>query len=284
MSDEATHAFSTAAVALRERPPMFVARMVSLALCLMALLAVLYASFARLDVVVTAQGRIIPSGKSKTVQPLEAGVVRRIAVRDGQRVKAGDVLVELDATATEADRERLQREYWEAQGDSARSNAMAMGTNAAAPAGVPRDIWAHQQALLAGRVAEQRSRLATIDADLARRGADRDAIASGLEQLRQSLPLVQKKHEMRKELATTGHIAETGLIETQLELINLNREIAVQGNRLKESIAGMQGATQQRLQSQAEFQARASGESMEAARKRDGTQQELVKAQQRRDM
>lgn len=276
--------FSPAAAALRERPPAAMARMVSLGLCAMALLSLAYAYFAQIDIVVTAQGRVIPSGKSKTVQPLEPGIVQRIAVRDGQRVKAGDVLIELDPTNSEADRERLQRELWEAQADNARIDAMTRGGALTGATGMPAATLANQQALLAGRLAEQRARLASIDADQARRQADRDAIAAGLVQLRQSLPLVKKKHEMREDLARTGHIAETGLIETRLELINLEKEISVQGNRLKEAEAGILAAQQQRIQAQAEFQARASAERVDAERKQGNARQDLVKAQQRRDL
>ena len=277
------HPFEAAA-AMPQHPPALTARMVSLGVCAMAAATIVYACFARLDVVVTAQGKVIPSGRSKTVQPLEAGVVQRIAVRDGQRVKAGDILVELDPTNTDADHGRLQQELWESGSDTARLQALNGSGAMAAPADVPADVVARQRALLASRQAEQQARLGSLEADHARRQADRDAIAAALDRMRQSLPLVQKKHEMREELARTGHIAEASLIETRLELINLEKEIAVQGNRLKEADAGIRGVASQRSQAVAEFQARTGGELADAMRKHGSLQQELVKAQQRRDL
>jgi hemolysin D len=56
--------FSTEAIALQTRPPLKVARMVSLAICVMAALILLFAIFAHTDIVVSAQGRAIASGKS----------------------------------------------------------------------------------------------------------------------------------------------------------------------------------------------------------------------------
>lgn len=277
------HPFASAA-ALSQRPPAAVARMVSLGVCVMAALTIGYACFARLDIVVTAQGKIIPSGRSKTVQPLEAGVVKRISVRDGQRVKAGDILLELDSTTTGADSDRLQHELWEADGDAARLQAMARSGSMAAPVNVPVQIIARQRALLSSRLEEQQARLQTLDADHARRQADRNAINAALQRMRESLPLVRKKHEMREELARTGHIAETGLIETRLELIGLEKEIAVQTSRLEEADAGIRGVASQRSQAIAEFQARAGGELAEALRKQGSLQQEFVKARQRREL
>jgi hemolysin D len=123
----AEHAmFSTAAIAMRQQPPAKVARMITLAICTMAAATLAYACLVSMDIVVTVQGRVSASGKSKVIQPLEAGVVKVIAVKDGQRVKAGDLLLELDATATLADRDRLQREFWETQADVGATQCLAV--------------------------------------------------------------------------------------------------------------------------------------------------------------
>ena len=52
----------------------------------------------------------MPSGRTKVIQPFETGVVRSIRVRDGQAVKAGDVLVELDPTINAAERDHIHND------------------------------------------------------------------------------------------------------------------------------------------------------------------------------
>jgi len=277
--------FSTEAIALQQRPPVLVARMVSLSICLIAACVVAYACLASMDVVVTAQGRVIPSGRSKVIQPLEAGVVRAISVRDGQKVKAGEILLELDTTTTAADRDRLQREFWEAEADVSRVAATLNGRSMPAfGAQVPKEVAANQHAMLASRLAEHRSRTASLQADAARKQAERDTVAANIAQLRISLPLVKKKFDMREDLARSGHITEAGLIETRLELINQERELSVQENRLKESEAGLHASRQLLAQADAEFRSRTSGELMEVTKKREGANQELIKASQRREL
>ena len=64
-----------------------------------------------------------PSGRSKLIQPLETGVIGAIHVRDGQKVRAGDVLIELDPTMTDAEQERFQSELTSAQIEVARLRA-----------------------------------------------------------------------------------------------------------------------------------------------------------------
>lgn len=279
------HAFSPDALTLQRPVPWAVARMISLGICTMALCALVFAWLAPVDIVVSSQGRVIPSGRSKVVQPLESGVVRVIAVRDGQSVKAGDLLVELDPTNAQADQSRVQRDFWDANADVARLEAELSGSSSVAwPDGVPADVVQRQDALLVSQRAEHAQRLATLDADVARREADRDAIAVSVEQLGQSVPLLRQKHAMREELATTGHIPRAGVIESRLELMAMEKELAVQRNRQREAAAGREAALQQRAQARAEFRVRASAELSEAIRKRETARQELVKATLRGDL
>lgn len=283
--------FSAGSMQLQTGPPALLARMVSIGLCVMATAAIVFACLTSVDIVVSAQGRVISSGKSKVVQPLEAGVVKTIAVRDGQAVHAGDLLVELDSTATHADLERLRRDWWEAQADVTRAQALLAGASrlAETPTGevppgagdMPAEIRRSEQALLDSRFAEQRSKVGSLNADVSRRRADREAIGASIAQVEISLPLVRKKNDMRESLARTGHIAETGVIDSRLELINAEKELAVQRKRLEESHAGHDAALQQRGQAQAEFRARVGAEMAEATRRGEAARQELVKATRR---
>ncbi|WPB56477.1 HlyD family type I secretion periplasmic adaptor subunit [Xylophilus sp. GOD-11R] len=289
-----------AALDLQIGPPAHLARMVSLGLCAMAAVALVFACLAPVDIVVSAQGRVIAPGHSKVLQPLEAGVVKTIAVRDGQTVRAGDLLLELDNTATHADRERLQHQWWEAQGDVARLSALLAGSSVLPPDGadgapadgavppadgtMPAGLRRGQQALLESRAAEHRSRIASLQADIVRRQAEQAAIAAGIVQADASLPLVRKKNEMRETLARSGHLAEAGVIDSRLELINAEKELAVQQRRLEESRAGHASAVQQLAQAQAEFRARSGADMAEAFRRRETARQELVKATQREGM
>lgn len=278
----AVNPFSSPAMAVQLMPPGVVVRMVSLSICAMVALALGFAYVAKMDIVVSVQGKVIPSGKSKVVQPLEPGIVRAVLVRDGQKVKAGDVLVELDPTSTGADRERLQRDGWEAQAEVLRSSAQLSGASRiGAPADMPAEVVANQNATLQARLSEQRAKLAGLDADLGKRRADADAIQSNLSQLRASLPLVRQKHQMREDMAKTGHISQSSVLETQIELMAAEKEIAVQANRLKESQAGYETTVQQRLQAVAEFKARSSSELADAVKRQNAAEQELVKANQR---
>ena len=100
-------AFLPAALEIVETPPSPLGRTVGIAIILLFCTALAWASWGTVDIVASASGKIMPSGRTKVVQPFETGVVRSIGVQDGQTVKAGDVLIELDPTVNAADRDHL---------------------------------------------------------------------------------------------------------------------------------------------------------------------------------
>jgi hypothetical protein len=96
-------AFLPAALEIVETPPSPIGRAIAITVIVVTCLAATWAALGTVDIVSVAPGKIIPSGRTKLVQPLEPGIVRAIHVRDGQRVRAGDVLIELDPTVSTAE-------------------------------------------------------------------------------------------------------------------------------------------------------------------------------------
>ncbi len=107
MSPRAEMAFLPAALEIQETPPSPAGRAILWTILLFFVLTLVWASFSEVDIVSVAQGRIIASGHSKTVQPLEIGMVTAIHVTEGQGVRAGEVLIELDSSSAQADVDRL---------------------------------------------------------------------------------------------------------------------------------------------------------------------------------
>jgi hemolysin D len=85
--------------------------------------ALLWASLGTVDIVAVAPGKVIPNGRTKIIQPFEAGVVRAIHIHDGSTVKAGDVLIELDPTINAADVKHMEIDLIAAELDDARLRA-----------------------------------------------------------------------------------------------------------------------------------------------------------------
>src|SRR5213078_1907779 len=84
-----------------------IGRAIELTIIALFCAALFWSWWGTVDIVSSATGKIVPSGSTKVIQPFETGVVHAILVQDGQAVRAGDVLIELDSTVNAAERDHL---------------------------------------------------------------------------------------------------------------------------------------------------------------------------------
>ncbi len=96
--------FLPGALEIIEAPASPIRVVLAYALCGLIAAALAWSWFGRLDVYASAPGKIQVSGRTKVVEPLAPGTVTQIRVNDGDAVKAGDVLVELDPAEAIANR------------------------------------------------------------------------------------------------------------------------------------------------------------------------------------
>ncbi len=89
-------AFLPASLELVETPVHPAPRWTMLAISALAMILLALGLLGRLDIVASARGKLVPSARVKVVQPAVTGVVRSIFVQDGQRISAGELLMELD--------------------------------------------------------------------------------------------------------------------------------------------------------------------------------------------
>src|SRR5262249_38155568 len=120
-------AFLPAALEIVETPPSPIGRAIAVTIIAVFTAALAWACIGTLDIVAVTPGKIIPSGRTKIVQPFETGVVRAIHVRDGQSVSAGDVLIELDPTMIDAELGHLKSDLMAVQLEAARLRAALAG-------------------------------------------------------------------------------------------------------------------------------------------------------------
>ncbi len=280
--------FLPAAAEVIETPASPTARLTFWLLTGLLATAVACAFIGRLDVVAIADGRTIPAGRTKVIQALETSTVKAIRVADGQAVKAGDVLIELDPRATDADVRRLEGELLAARIEVARLTA-AQSTDRPLdrfrpPPEAPAALVATQRALLLAQVDEQLSRLAAIDAEIAKRQAERRTVESGMKRLERALPLLRERADARNELAREGYGSRLLALEVSQQQIEMEQELQTMRHRREESAAALVALDRQRAQAGSEYLKQTFTALAEAERRVAATQEELAKAQQRQDL
>lgn len=279
-------AFLPAALEITESPPSPIGRAIAFALMALVCAALAWSAWGTIDIVASATGKVVSSGRSKVVQPFETGVVRAIHVQDGQAVKSGDVLIELDPTVNAAERDRLQDDLVAERLNSARLRAALMvGENGAADLVPPVDadpvLVATQRQLLTSQVSEHRAKLAALERQEAQKDAEHQTIAATIHKLDALLPVTEQRVGIRRTLMEKEIGSKLTYYETLQLQIEQQEELGVQRSRLNEAESAVAAIRETRIQAVAEYRKTLSDELAKSEQKANGLARDLIKAQQR---
>ena len=121
------HEFKPLLVEIEDRPLNPLGRAVFWIVIAAILFACLWMFFGKVDVVVTARGKVIPSGEVKTIQPLNAGVVRSILIQSGDYVTKGQLLMEIDPSDVDPELASMRADHKQAELEIERINSLLEG-------------------------------------------------------------------------------------------------------------------------------------------------------------
>lgn|GEM_PF-20770 len=279
-------AFLPAALEIVETPPSPIGRATAFTLIGIFSLALIWACVGSVDIVAVAPGKIISGGRNKTIQPFETSVVRSIFVRDGQRVKAGDVLIELDATMTTAEFERLRSDLLGAQLDVARLKAALAGKDDPLSAFVPpknatQDLIQMHRRFLASQTMEQNAKLAAINQQVSQKEAERSTIKASIEKLKATITPLQQRVEIREQLFQKELGSKLTYLTELQDLVGQKQEILIQQSRFNETDAAVAVLHETRAKTIAEYERSLFDELAKAEQKAAALSQDVIKAEQR---
>jgi hemolysin D len=279
-------AFLPAALEIVETPPSPIGRAIGATIITVFVLALAWACLGTVDIVASAPGKIIPSGRTKIIQPFEIGVVRAIHVHDGDTVKAGDVLIELDPTINAAEREHLQGDLGAAQLDVARLRAaLADGPEPLAdfhpPEGASAALIATARQYLTTQTAEHRAKLAALDRQMAQKEAERATSAATIAKIEAVIPLLQQQVDVRKTLMEHETGSKLIYLQTLQQLVEQQHERSVQQSKFREAEAAVAAIKETRTQTNEEYRRTLYDELGKVEPKAAGLAQDLIKAEQR---
>ncbi|MGB4100513.1 MAG: HlyD family type I secretion periplasmic adaptor subunit [Alphaproteobacteria bacterium] len=278
--------FLPAALEIIETPASPAGRTTAALIILFFFVALLWASFGFVDIIATAQGRVMPTGRTKILQPFETGVVRAIHVQDGQTVKAGDVLIEIDPTINQAEHQRLEQELMRARLDIARLKAL-LGSSIdpladfTPPDNADATQISLQRHMLTNQLEEKRAKLNGLDKQIAQSEGNHAAVMSTISKLQEAIPLLRKRYDMRRELAEEGYSSKLDALTVQQDLVEHEHEIKVQQARLREATGALAALQEQRKQAEAEFRRTNLNELAQAEQKAASLQEQTVQVAQR---
>lgn len=210
--------FLPSALSLQEKPVSPASRLIAKLMMALVACLLLWSVVGKMDIIVNAQGKIVPSGRTKTLASVDVASVRALHVIEGQAVRVGDVLIELDSSAPDAERDKAQGDATVATLQAARSKALIDAVDRLTPPRLPRldgvaeAEWQAAQQHLNGQYLDFRSKLARIDGEIRRYA--------------QALPLAAQRASDYKELSKERDVSAHAYLEKEQARIDLEGQLA----------------------------------------------------------
>ena len=276
--------FSPPLLRLQEVPPDPLGRWVLKVLLILLGCLFLWAILGRLDIVAVAEGKLVPQTYVKIVQPAEAGIVKEILTREGEMVRAGQVLMRMDTLITDADASSMRAEFERKRLTLQRIDAELAGgpfqPDANAPAQMAREAeaqFAANRAALAAALAEERSRLQKPQQDLFAAGQ----VCTKLEN---TLPHYRDMEKAFDKLLKEGAVAVMTASDKRRERIEKEQELRAQEHVVKSAKAGVLQSQKTIAQIESDYRRQLYTERNEVANAVDRLSQEVAKQTHRQEL
>lgn len=279
--------FLPAALSLRDTPLHPAPRIALWLIMAFALITLLWTVFGRIDVVATAVGKIIPNDRTKVIQPMETAVVKAIHVRDGQEVKPGQLLIELDATSAAADSERLRDEALDARLEALRAQALLASLASRTPPqlqaldGVDSARLLGEQKQASSQYQEYLAHRQQLQDEIIRRRAELQTTEEQVTKLEQTVPIARRRAADYQKLVKENFMSQHGYLEREQERIEQEQDLASSRSKVMETRAALAEVKQQQATLVAETRRQLLDQHNLADQKAASLEHELVKAEQR---
>jgi adhesin transport system membrane fusion protein len=189
---------------------------------LMVIVLILWAKNAPLDEITRGEGKVIPSNEVQIVQNLEGGIVSELLIKEGHRVKKGQVLLKIDDTSFESSFMESRYRYLELLGKAARLTAEANGDKSfQIPPLVTEEaaeLAKNEQALFKSRQNKLQSNLSILRNQVEQKQQEVKEAQSKIKQIKRNLALARKELKIIKPLFKAGAVSEVDVIKREREV------------------------------------------------------------------
>ena len=276
--------FLPAALEVLETPPRPLARAVALLIAAFFGASFVWSIFGRIDTVAVAQGQVIPTERVKLIQPLENAIVRAIYVHDGARVKAGDLLIELDPTEAEANVEALRTDLLKAQLDASVTAALLKDspeTSFKVPAGASGTLVEASRSQMLGKFEKLKAALAAIEADIDELRGQLVSFETQLKKAENIQPLIAERLDDLQILNDKQLARKPDVLAARQQQIENRSEILTATSGIKQALARIEARLSKRDEIKATARADVLQRRGEALRRVASLEQQVRKEERR---
>jgi len=264
-------------------PPPLAGWMLRLLLVLITCL-LLWATFGQLDIVAVADGKLVPSTYLKIVQPAEQGIVKEILVKEGEAVKAGQVLIRMDSVLAGADVKAIRADHDNKRLALRRIDAQLAGKRFSRDKGDPAELALQVEAQYAANVRAYENALAQERSLLEKARHDLAAAEGTRAKLEQVLPHYVEQERAFEKLTKDGFAGRILYTDKRRERIEKEQDLRTQEFTIGASRALIEQSEKKITQISADYRRSLQTERVETASQLEKLTQELAKLSHRQEL
>ena len=269
--------FAPQLLAIQESPPERLPRVIMYTVGVLFIILLIWACVGRVDIIASAEGRLIPQTFVKIVQPADAGIVQEILVKEGQVVKAGQVILRMDAKDADADNASVQGEQSLKSLQLRRVDAELAGTpllehpndNAALFQQVAAQYTNRRQAYM-DAVAEQQQALFKAQHEYS-------AAKEVLAKLTVITPILKQQADAYNDLGSDGYVAQMTVNDKQRDYLEKSQDLRAQTATVESLDSAIAASRKQLEQITSKYRSDLQNERVEAQGQLQKLDQESIK-------
>jgi len=220
--------FAPGLLSIQESPPPKLPRVMMYIMTGLFVILLIWAIFGKLDVVATAEGRLLPETFVKIVQPADSGIVKEILVHEGEQVKAGQILMKMDSNLTQADNRSIKNELMIKSLQLRRIDAELHNKKMQKRKEDPDDLYSQVIAQYRARRLSYEGAIAQEKATLSKVRFDLKASQGILEKLQKTVPIYQSTALKYENMAKAGFVGKVIAEDKQREKIEKEQDLQSQ--------------------------------------------------------
>ncbi len=235
--------------------------------------------------VVVAQGRVIPSDQIKAIQHLEGGIVSAVMVKEGETVKAGQPLVEIDLGSNSLNLEELTARNAALQATRVRLMAEIQGKSVTRNGfgnDIDESVFQAESGAYEARILEQEGVVAAAQSGLAQAKSKLAEQQERVNALSARLALFEKEVSMSQQLLEEKLIPQLEVLEKQRQLETVRGELATARQGMGSATAAINEAQAKVVEATGRFRRRASDELATLERQIASASEDLARAKLQR--
>lgn len=269
--------FAPGLLSIQESPPARLPRAVMYTVVVLFVILLVWAIFGRLDIIASAEGRLVPETYLKIVQPSDAGIVQEILVREGEQVQQGQVLMRMDTQLARADAKTIANDLALRSLQLRRIDAELTDAPLTREPGDPDDLFRQVESQYRGHRQSYADVREQAQEALKRAQREYDSATEVLAKLQQITPILKQQADSYADMGKDGYVSQMTVQDRQRDYLEKSQDLRAQQSTVASLDAAVNQARKQLDQIASKYRSDLQNERVDAGGQHRKLEQDWLK-------